>query len=313
MLRLHGIIPPVVTPLVSQDELDVDGLDRLLEHLITGGVHGLFILGSCGEGPSLSYRVRREVIARVCERVNGRLPVLVGITDSSFAESVALADFAEDAGATAVVTSAPYYYAPSQEELIGFVSRLHEEIALPLVLYNMPGLTKVWFELTTLTQLCELSKLIAIKDSSGDLDYFASVAQMLQQHRPDVSLMLGPEHLLAEAIQRGGSGGVNGGANLFPQLFVAWYDALTEGDTAATRQIESAVMELQAIYQVGTGHSAVPKALKAGLKHLGICNDLPSLPFDRFNANHRARIADILDSVQDHLPKSQIAMLADHE
>ncbi len=302
MLRLQGIIPPVATPLAAQDELDIDGVDRLIEHLVQGGVHGLFILGSCGEGPSLSYRLRREMIARVCERTNGRAPVLVGITDSSFTESIALAEFAEDAGATAVVASAPYYFAPSQTELSGYVQRLHEEVPLPLVLYNMPGLTKVTFELATLTELIELPKLMAIKDSSGDLDYYTSVAQLLSEQRPDMSLLIGPEHLLAASMQCGGAGGVHGGANLFPQLFVQWYEALRDGEFENALQLESVVSELQAIYQVGSGHSAVPKALKAGLKHLGICSDLPALPFERFNANHRARIADVLDSVIDHMP-----------
>lgn len=302
MLRLQGIIPPVVTPLAAQDELDIDGVDRVVEHIIQGGVHGLFILGSCGEGPSLSYRLRREMIARVCERTNGRVPVLVGITDSSFTESIALSEFAEDAGATAVVASAPYYFAPSQTELSGYVQRLHEEVPLPLILYNMPGLTKVTFELATLTELIELPKLLAIKDSSGDLDYYASIASLLNEQRPDMSLLIGPEHLLSASMQRGGAGGVHGGANLFPQLFVQWYEALRDGEFELALQLETVVGELQAIYQVGSGHSAVPKALKAGLKHLRICSDLPALPFERFNANHRARIADVLDSVADHLP-----------
>ncbi len=304
MLRLQGIIPPLATPLLSQDELDIDGVDRLVEHVIQGGVHGLFILGSCGEGPSLSYRLRRELIARVCERTNGRVPVLVGITDSAFTESVALADFAEDAGAAAVVASAPYYFAPSTTELSGYVQRLHEEVLLPLVLYNMPGLTKVWFDIATLSELIELPKLIAIKDSSGDLDYYASVAQLLQRQRPDMTLLIGPEHLLAESMHRGGSGGVHGGAVLFPQLFVLWYNSLVNGEHELAAQIGAAVVELQAIYQVGTGHSAVPKALKAGLKHFDICNDLPALPFERFNASNRARIADILDAVAEHLPQT---------
>lgn len=304
MLRLQGIIPPLATPLNSQDELDVDGLDRLVEHVVQGGVHGLFLLGSCGEGPSLSYRLRRELIARVCERVAGRVPVLVGITDSSFSEAVALSDFAEDAGASAVVTSAPFYFGPSQTELSGYIARLHEEVSLPLVLYNMPGLTKTTFEPQTLSELLELPKLLAIKDSSGDLDYFATVAQLLAQQRPDMTILIGPEHLLASSMQRGGSGGVHGGANLFPQLFVMWYDAIVQGERELADQAETVITELQSIYQVGSGHSAVPKALKAGLKHLRICSDLPALPFERFNANNRARIADVLDSVADHLPQA---------
>ena len=78
--RFHGIIPPLVTPLENRDAIDVEGTERLLEHVINGGVHGLFILGTTGEAPSLSYRLRREFIQRVCQIVGDRVPVLVGIT-----------------------------------------------------------------------------------------------------------------------------------------------------------------------------------------------------------------------------------------
>src|SRR5580658_8084483 len=96
---LRGIIPPIVTPLRSRDELDVAGLEGLIEHILAGGVHGLFVLGTTGEAPSLSYRLRRELIERACCQVAGRVPVLVGITDTAFVEAVHLARFAADAGA----------------------------------------------------------------------------------------------------------------------------------------------------------------------------------------------------------------------
>src|SRR6185503_11129148 len=95
---LRGIVPPMVTPLRDQDALDVAGLERLIEHLLAGGVAGLFILGTTGEGPSLSYRLRRELIERTCKQVGGRVPVLTGITDAAFAEAVDLTHFAADAG-----------------------------------------------------------------------------------------------------------------------------------------------------------------------------------------------------------------------
>src|SRR6185369_5334544 len=98
-MPLTGIIPPMVTPLRSRDELDVAGLEKLVEHILGGGVNGLFILGTTGEGPSLSYRLRRELIERVCKQVNHRVPVLVGITDTSFVESVNLARGAAESGA----------------------------------------------------------------------------------------------------------------------------------------------------------------------------------------------------------------------
>ena len=84
----------MLTPLSERDVLDVAGLERLIEHTLAGGVHGLFILGTSGEGPGLSYRLRREVIQHVCKQVRGRVPVLVGITDTAFTESIGIARFA---------------------------------------------------------------------------------------------------------------------------------------------------------------------------------------------------------------------------
>ena len=107
----------MVTPLRGRDELDAAGLERLIEHIVSGGVSGLFILGTTGEGPSLSYRLRRELITLTCRQVHGRVPVLVGITDTAFVESVNLARHAADAGADALVLAPPYYLPPGQPEL----------------------------------------------------------------------------------------------------------------------------------------------------------------------------------------------------
>ena len=99
----------MVTPLRNRDELDVAGLEKLIEHILAGGVSGLFILGTTGEGPSLSYRLRRELVERVCKQVKKRVPVLVGITDTAFVESVNLSHHSADAGASALVVAPPYY------------------------------------------------------------------------------------------------------------------------------------------------------------------------------------------------------------
>src|ERR1039457_7001473 len=124
---LTGIVPPMITPLRDRDELDAAGLEKLLEHMLSGGVSGLFILGTTGKGPSLSYRLRRELIERVCKQVNRRVPVLVGITDTAFAESVQLARFAADSGADAVVVAPPYYMPEGQPELQEWLDHLLPE------------------------------------------------------------------------------------------------------------------------------------------------------------------------------------------
>ena len=109
---LSGIIPPLVTPLKDNETLDVESLENLIEHLIIGGVHGLFILGTTGEEQSLSYRLRQEMIEQSARINRGRLPLLVCITDTSIVESIRLANVAADCGADGVVSAPPYYFAP---------------------------------------------------------------------------------------------------------------------------------------------------------------------------------------------------------
>lgn len=168
---LTGIIPPMITPLVQHDRLDHAGLERLVEHILAGGVHGLFILGTTGEGPSLSYRLRCELVDVTSQLVAKRVALLVGVTDNSFAESVKLA-----------------------------------------------------FDLDSLRRLFELPAIAGLKDSSSDLTYVHRVLQLIR-NCPDLALLIGPEALMAEAVLMGAHGGVSGGANLAPELFVDLYRA----------------------------------------------------------------------------------------
>ena len=294
--RPSGIIPPLVTPLTGRDELDHAGLERLIEHVISGGVHGIFILGTTGEAPSLSYQLRREMITRAVATDAGRIPVLVGITDTSFVESVKLAGHAASAGATAVVLSTPYYFPAGQTELTGYVENLMPHMPLPLVLYNMPSLTKVWFETETLERLAAIPQIIGVKDSGGDMEYFA-LAIGLKQKRPDWSIMVGPEAMLPEAMRLGGDGGVAGGANVFPRLFVECYQACVAKDQVKIQELQSAINALQEIYTVGKYASKYIKATKCCLSLLGICDDFMAEPFHRFNPPERERVQAVLNSL----------------
>lgn len=300
--RFHGVIVPLVTPLTDGDTLDEAGLARLIEHVIAGGVHGIFVLGTTGEGPGLSYRLRRELVALACEMVEGRLPVLVGVTDTAFAESVDLSLVAADAGAAAAVLAPPFYVPPSQRELIGYVERMAGEVPLPLMLYNMPKFTKIAFDLSTLQTLCQVENIAGIKDSGGDLDYFARLIG-LRRRRPDWSILIGPEHLLADAMRLGGDGGVNGGANVFPELFVDCYEAARDG--RRTDELGGRIDDFQRIYRIGDDPAAFIKATKCALSILGICADVMGDPFDRFEARKREQVAQFLDVFRRAAPRGK--------
>ncbi|SPE59300.1 Dihydrodipicolinate synthetase [Verrucomicrobia bacterium] len=275
--------------------LDTEGLERLIERVIEGGVHGLFILGSTGEGPHLSYRLRRELITRTCRQAAARVPVLVGITDTAFVEAVELARCAAEAGAQAVVTSAPYYFQLSQPELIQFVQRLTAELPLPLLLYNMPMMTKTQFEPNTVRDLLQLEKVIGIKDSSGNLGYFGRIAKVAKA-RPDWVVLAGWEHLLARAIKLGGHGGVPGGAQVDPRLLVELYEAAERDDLSRVRPLQKRLLRLGQIYQVGDSSSAFINTLKTALSLLGVCNDRMAEPFSAFGEPQRQRVRAILES-----------------
>jgi dihydrodipicolinate synthase/N-acetylneuraminate lyase len=300
---LTGIIPPMITPLLDRDQLDVAGLERLVERMLGGGVSGLFILGTTGEGPSLGYRLRRELVERVCRQVNNRVPVLVGITDTAFVESVNVARHAAEAGAGAVVAAPPYYLPEAQPELREYLDHLVPELPLPLYLYNMPALTKVSYELEIVRHALELPRVAGLKDSSGNLDYFKQVAGLLKQ-RPDWSLLVGPEEKLLAALQLGGHGGVSGGANLFPRLYVGLCEAYRAGDLPRAQALQKQIQRVSdLLYRIGKHSSSIIKGIKCALSSLGVCDDFMAEPFHRFRAEERKLVEGRLKQMEAELSK----------
>jgi len=294
----RGIIPPMITPLAGRDALDVPGLERLVEHILAGGVHGLFVLGSTGEAPSLGHRLQKELVERVSKLLAGRVPLLVGITDTSFTDSVALAQHAAEQGADAVVLAPPYYFPADQPELVEYITHLVAEMPLPLFLYNMPSFTKLSFDPETVLRLAELPGIAGLKDSSGSMTYFHRLQFLLAKARPDFALFVGPEELLGESVFLGASGGVCGGANLKPRLYVDLYDAAIAGQHDRVAELHQEVMQISGnIYQVGRHASRYLKGLKCALNCLEICSDFMAEPFHKFRAEERQKIVDALGNL----------------
>ncbi len=295
-LPLKGIIPPVITPLIDYGKFDVHGLERLIEHLISGGVHGVFILGTNGEAPSLGYDLRKKFIQRTCALVNHRVPVLVGVSDTSFSGSLEITDYARSQGADAVVVAPPYYYPVTQEELIDYFEDLSARLNLPFILYNMPSHTKIHLSLETVTKVKEMGAL-GIKDSSGDMLYMYSLIKEFM-NSPDFSIFTGTELFLPETIMNGGHGAVAGGANLFPELFVSLYEASLSKDLEMIGKLRKKVLMLyHTIYNVGEYPSRITKGTKCGLSVMGICNDYMAPPFRKFSAAERNQIAEHIEEI----------------
>ncbi|MBW8323559.1 MAG: dihydrodipicolinate synthase family protein [Prolixibacteraceae bacterium] len=297
-LPLKGIVPPVITPLINNDTLDVKGLEKLVEHLISGGVHGLFMLGTTGEATSLSYELRKELIKRTSELVAHRIPVVVGITDTSLEGSLEIAEYSASVGLDGVVIAPPYYLPISQDEMKEYLEVIVPKLPLPFLMYDMPGCTKIHMSVGTIRRAKELGA-IGVKDSSGDINYLYSLIQEFKDS-PDFSIIAGTELFLPETILYGGHGAVAGGANLFPKLFVDLYNASVEQDIEKIRVLrEQMIMINDLIYNVGKHTSKYIKGIKCALSVMDICDDYVAWPIRRYGKEERGKIKQYMDTLNE--------------
>lgn len=294
---LKGIIPPMVTPLLENGNLDVYGLHTLIEYLLRGGIHGLFLLGTTGEGPSLDHGLRKQLVSEACTIINKRVPVLVCITDTSFKESLEIANHAKAAGADYLVVAPPYYFPISQVEMQNYLEVLAPHLPLPFLLYNMPSCTKMNLSLKTVKKANALGA-IGIKDSSGDKDYLFSLLEEFHND-PSFSIITGNEDFLPEAMQKGGCGAVAGGANFFPKLFVALYEACLANDVIEiSNHLHRVNWISDTIYDVGKQESKYVKGTKCALSLMGLCNDYAAHPIGQFKTAERKQISAYLADFQ---------------
>ncbi|NQU54222.1 MAG: dihydrodipicolinate synthase family protein [Bacteroidetes bacterium] len=281
-LPLKGIIPPIVTPLINNNEIDEPGLKKLIEHLIDGGVHGIFLLGTTGEAPNLSYKLRKDFITKACAFIDKRVPVMVGITDTCIEGSLEIAEASKNAGADALVIAPPYYIPMEQIEMVEYLENLAPQLPLPFLMYNMPSCTKLHMTLDTVKKAKELGA-IGIKDSSGNMAYLYSLIEEFKDS-PEFSIIAGSELFIPETIFHGGHGAVAGGANIFPRLFVDLYEASVAKDLAKISELRDKMILIETkIYNVGQYSSKYIKTIKSALSALGICNDFVASPFRKFN------------------------------
>ncbi|MEZ6053265.1 MAG: dihydrodipicolinate synthase family protein [Planctomycetaceae bacterium] len=295
---LKGIIPPMITPLAGRDQLDYAALERVIDHIIGGGVHGLFVLGSTGEAPSLTTKVQQEVVERSAKHVAGRVPLLVGVTDTSYTRSMELAQFSADHGVDAVVLAPPYYTPFHQDDLTRYFVEFADECPLPVVLYNIPSHCKVAISLDATRELMDVPNIIGFKDSSGDMMYYGNLLK-LTAGREDFPVFMGPEQLLAESVLMGGNGGVCGGANLVPSLYVELYDAAINADVRQVHRLQHRILRIaEKLYGVGDPPSGYLKGVKCAMSHVGLCTDQMADPLHRLTEDKRQIIKKNLEELE---------------
>jgi 4-hydroxy-tetrahydrodipicolinate synthase len=298
---LCGIIPPLITPLTDTGNLDLPALARLIDRVIAAGAHGLFLLGSTGEFCSLSRQTRETVVREGCETASGQVPVIVNVSDTSLDESLQLARKAATSGAAAVAICPPYYYAITQADLQRYAINFADRASLPVFLYNIPQNAGVEFEVETVRRLADHPNIIGLKNSNGRLDYAADVVRVKADH-PSFSLLVGTEETMMSAMEVGADGGVCGGANMFPSLYVELYNHVVEGRREEAQHVQNLIVRVaQAVYTIGPASTGYLRGLKGAVAYLGVCGDSLAEPLQSLNEEEqrelRSRLIELLPMV----------------
>jgi 4-hydroxy-tetrahydrodipicolinate synthase len=270
--RFAGIMPPLVTPLTADGEVDEAGVRRFVEHVIGGGVHGVVVLGSSGEAALLAPAQRRRMVEVTLEAVNGRVPVVVGTGEPGTLQAAETTRAARAAGAAAAIVVPPFYYQLDQEAVKRHYRAVRERGGLPVLAYHIPGLTKVPVEPETLLALAEEGTLTGVKDSAGSFAYFQRVVDGTR-HLPDFAALQGSDAFLFAGMAYGGDGAISVMSQVAPAVMVALYEAGRAGDWARARRLHD---RFGAISRA-MGPGWIP-AVKGALAALGVIGPQVAFP-----------------------------------
>ncbi len=289
--HLSGVVPPLVTPLTPEYDVDTASLARLIEHQLTGGVDGVFVLGTSGEGTFLTDEQRQVVLETTVSEVSGQVPVLAGVIDASTARAGAHLAAALKAGVDGVVATAPFYAATHPAEIERHFTRLATVAGdTPLYAYDIPPRVGAKLPASLMISLGERGVIAGVKDSSGqEMSLRRLVLDRRDAGLSGFAIMTGSEVTVDSSLAFGVDGVVPGLGNVDPGGYVRLFDAVAAGDFAAARVEQDRLIRLFEIIDVADrsrmgASSAALGAFKAGLYLLGVIacpvTAYPSIPLN---------------------------------
>ncbi len=268
----YGVGVALITPFNADLSVDFDGLGRLLEHCIEGGVNYFVVNGTTAENPTLTLEEKQGILDFVIEKNAGRLPVVFGIGGNNTAALCQELKEFDVEGVSAILSASPYYNKPTQEGIYQHYSALAQSSTLPIILYNVPGRTSSNISAETTVRLAkDHSNIVAIKEASGNLD---QITEIILNRPEGFGVISGDDNLTYAMMGLGAEGVISVSGQGVPEVFCAMVDAMLEGDVATARDNHLALYELtNLLFQEGN-----PAGIKSVLKHREVCGADVRLP-----------------------------------
>ena len=258
-MDIKGIISPLITPFTENGEVYEDGLRRLLDFQIKGGVHGLWVCGTYGAGPLMTIEQRKKVTEICVDQVSKRIPVIIHVGSSSLDSVIDLARHAEAVGADAIGSVPPFFYPYNEKEVLTFYKRLISTVKIPVFAYNNPGRTGFNIKPRLLNELASLG-MAGVKDSSYNIPQFYEY--LITVEKEDFIFVVGTEALLLPALIVGAKGCISGLANVLPELSVEAYDAIMEKNWEKAVELQLKIIKARRIMHIASSISACYTVLK---------------------------------------------------
>jgi len=287
IIKIEGIIPPLVTPFTKDGSINENMFRRIINHVLHAGVHGVFVAGSQGEFFSLERQERIRLFEIAVEEVNGKVPVYAGTAAITTSETVLLTKAAEKSGCDAVSIISPFFIKPNGQELYQYYKTVAEVSNLPVLLYNNPDRTGYNIPVDTIRKLIEIDNIVGMKDSSGNLTY---VNEVLRTNGPDFHFFCGRDTVIFNVLTSGGSGAVPASANVVPKLIVDLYNHVKDGNYEAARQAQYDLAPLRMAFSLGS----FPVVIKEALSILGFDTGGARAPIQSLTPENYSRLAKVL-------------------
>jgi 4-hydroxy-tetrahydrodipicolinate synthase len=280
-----GSIVAIVTPF-KNGKIDEEKLRQLVEFQIQGGTDAIVPCGTTGESSTLDYEEHDRVIEIVIQQVNKRVPVIAGTGSNSTAEAIEMSRHAKKMGADGCLLVTPYYNKPSQEGLFRHYSAIADAVAIPQILYNVPGRTGINLLPETVARLAEHKNIVAIKEATGSLQQASEVLALCGDK---IDVLSGDDFITFPMMACGAKGVISVTANIMPGEISALVDAFCAGDLEKARQLHLRTLKINNAMFIESN----PVPVKTALGLMGKCSDevrLPLAPMSEANKNKLASI-----------------------
>jgi 4-hydroxy-tetrahydrodipicolinate synthase len=288
----EGVLPAIITPFKRNSAmgLDIQGLERNIEFLLSCGIHGIVPCGSTGESATLTFEEHEKVIEIAVDKVNGRIPVLAGAGSNNTAEAVRLTKAAKDIGADGVLVISPYYNKPNRSGLIKHYTKL-ADLDVPVVMYNVPGRTGQNLEPDLVAELARHPNIVAIKEASGNIGQISRIIEETQDD--DFVVISGDDNITLPIMALGGAGVISVAANVDPKRMVAMYEAIKHGDYQKALVLHYVLAPLLRAMFIDTNPIPVKKAVEL----LGMAGGPVRLPLDDLDEKKTEQLRKILATI----------------